>query len=122
MRIFRNTVAGGLLLMVAMGAATQGQVHAQHAAAPKKTIQIINGGTGSGFEFSPKSATVKVGTKVTWKNTTSAPHTITSKKSGLFNLGPINNGQSVSMVFKKAGTFKYFCSIHPDMTAKIVVK
>jgi plastocyanin len=31
-------------------------------------------------------------------------------------------GQSFSNTFATAGTYSYFCSIHPQMTGKIIVK
>jgi predicted lipoprotein with Yx(FWY)xxD motif/plastocyanin len=73
-----------------------------------------------GFAFSPATATVPIGTVVTWTNKDSAAHTVTSN-TGVFN-GSVSPGASFSFTFTQAGTFPYHCSIHPSMVATIIVK
>lgn len=70
------------------------------------------------FAFNPKMLTVKAGTIVTWTNDDSAPHQI---KSNTFNSMVLNNGQNFKFTFSAAGEYNYSCSIHPSMTAKIIV-
>jgi plastocyanin len=72
------------------------------------------------FAFRPGTLTIARGTKVKWTNKGAVTHTSTSNK-GVWDSGSIAPGDTFSRVFKKAGTFKYHCSIHPTMTAKIVV-
>jgi plastocyanin len=72
------------------------------------------------FAFSPTSLTVAVGTTVTWRNSTGAPHTVTSDDGSTFN-GMVSTGGMFSFTFTKAGTFPYHCNIHPYMMATIVV-
>lgn len=72
------------------------------------------------FAFNPSQVSVKAGTKVTWTNNDSVPHTVTSD-SGALESGTVNSGGTFSYVFKTSGTFRYHCSIHPSMTATIVV-
>jgi plastocyanin len=72
------------------------------------------------FSFRPGTLTVPKGTRVKWTNKGAVTHTSTSNK-GVWDSGSIAPGDTFSRVFKKAGTFKYHCSIHPTMTAKIVV-
>lgn len=79
-----------------------------------------NGVIIQGNAFNPDSLTVKVGTSVTWTNNDSYDHTVTSD-SGAFDSGHIAAGQSYSFTFSKVGTYTYHCSVHPFMTAKIVV-
>jgi plastocyanin len=84
----------------------------------KKTVKIITkNGT---FTFSPKTLKVKVGTTVTWKNTTMVSHTSTSD-SGVWDSGIIAPGGSFSFTFTTTGTFTYHCNIHPFMKASIIV-
>ena len=72
------------------------------------------------FSFSPNSLTVKVGTKVAWTNHDSVTHTVTADQGAFNSPGP--PGSSFSFTFTKAGTYAYHCSIHPSMTATIVVQ
>lgn len=74
------------------------------------------------FAFNPASLSVKVGTKVTWTNSDSAPHTVVSDPNGnMFNSQTLQEGDSFSFTFDKVGSFPYHCSIHPDMRGTIVV-
>lgn len=98
------------------------QAHAATVAVPdaktKKTVKIITkNGT---FTFSPKTLKIKVGTTVTWKNLTMAPHTSTSD-TGVWDSGIIQPGGKFSFKFTTAGTFTYHCNVHPFMMAKIIV-
>jgi plastocyanin len=72
------------------------------------------------FAFRPGTLTVAKGTRVKWTNKGGVTHTSTSNK-GAWDSGSIASGDTFSRVFKKVGTFKYHCSIHLTMTAKIVV-
>lgn len=85
------------------------------AASGGNSVSVAN------FSFSPASVTVKVGTKVTWKNNDSVTHTVTADQ-GAFDSGDLPPGQSFSFTFTKAGTYSYHCNIHPSMTATIVVQ
>jgi plastocyanin len=83
-------------------------------------------GTGhmtiSGFRFEPTELTVTPGTVVTWTNEDSAPHTATAR-DGSFDTDRLNSGDVSSQVkFDKAGTFEYYCEVHPWMVGRIVVK
>lgn len=72
------------------------------------------------FAFSPQSLTVKVGTTVTWTNHDSVTHTVTAD-GGAFN-HTLSPSDTFSFTFTKAGTYSYHCSIHPSMTATVVVQ
>jgi plastocyanin len=80
-----------------------------------------NAVTIAGFAFSPASLTVKVGDAVTWTNNDSTTHTVTAD-DGSFSSGDVAPGATFSFTFKKAGSFGYHCSIHPSMTATVVVQ
>jgi plastocyanin len=70
--------------------------------------------------FRPKTITIAKGTRLKWTNRGAVSHTTTSNK-GLWNSGVLAPGDSFSRVFKRAGTFKYHCTIHSTMRGKIVV-
>ncbi len=74
------------------------------------------------FSFSPQTLTVKTGTKVTWTNNDSVPHTVTSDSDNLLNSGTISPGQSFSFTFTNTGSANYHCSIHPMMKGVVVVQ
>jgi plastocyanin len=65
--------------------------------------------------------TVTPGSTVTWKNMDGEPHTIVST-DGLFRSQALDEGDSFSFTFDKPGSYKYICSIHPQMTATVTVK
>jgi len=73
--------------------------------------------------FSPTPLTVAVGTTVTWKNGDSTAHTATADNSSAFHFdtGGISPGAASAVTFTQAGTFEYFCNLHPAMRGKIVV-
>ncbi|HEX7894570.1 MAG TPA: cupredoxin family copper-binding protein [Terriglobales bacterium] len=74
-----------------------------------------------GFDFSPMTLTVKVGTTVTWKNMDEVSHTVVSP-DGTFRSEELDEGDTFTFKFVKPGTYKYACSIHPKMMASIVVR
>jgi plastocyanin len=72
------------------------------------------------FAFDPGSVAVDVGGTVTWTNQGPSPHTVTAS-DGSFDSGELAAGASFSHTFMSAGTFSYFCSIHPSMVGSVVV-
>jgi plastocyanin len=85
----------------------------------RRVVKITTNSQGT-FAFSPQTLKVAVGTTVVWKNTTTAPHTVTSD-NGTFGSGTIAPGGTFKFKFTKSGTFTYHCNIHPFMTATIIV-
>jgi plastocyanin len=73
------------------------------------------------FSFGPASLTVAVGTTVTWTNRDDIPHTIVSNDK-VFKSKVLDTDEKFSFTFTKAGTYPYFCSIHPKMTGSVVVQ
>lgn len=73
------------------------------------------------FMFSPVTIEVQRGTTVTWVNKDDIPHVVASTSSK-FRSRAIDTDGSFSFTFTEPGTYEYFCSVHPKMTGKIVVK
>jgi plastocyanin len=73
------------------------------------------------FSFGPATLTVPVGTSVTWINRDDIPHTVVST-DGAFKSKVLDTDEKFSFTFSKAGTYPYFCSIHPKMTGKVIVQ
>ena len=72
------------------------------------------------FTYQPDPVVVQVGGKVIWQNQDTAPHTATAD-DGSFDTGTIEKGKVGSETFKEAGTFTYFCEIHPTMHGTVEV-
>jgi plastocyanin len=73
------------------------------------------------FSFGPQTLTVSVGTTVVWTNRDDIPHTVVST-DGAFKSKVRDTDEKFSYTFTKAGTYPYFCSVHPKMTGKVVVQ
>ncbi|WP_223199459.1 cupredoxin domain-containing protein [Solihabitans fulvus] len=79
-------------------------------------VEIMN------YQYSPASPTVDVGDTVVWTNHDSAPHTVTIDSGpDKFSSPNIAQGQSFSYTFTKAGSYTYYCAVHPDMKAALTV-
>jgi plastocyanin len=87
-------------------------------AAATQSVKMIE--SGGRYAFSPTSISVAAGSTVTWTNTTDAPHTVTAD-GGQFSSSIVNPGQTFSHTFASAGTFAYHCTVHPYMTASVIV-
>lgn len=130
-------------------AITIGQQYSYHTAvsqAPEETNQVItipygaydpNYNTAAPTWYQPPVVTINVNQSITWVNQDKEIHTVTSGKSagraglignsvgqpdGLFDSGHIGIGQSWTHKFTQAGTFEYFCTIHPWMQGYVIVQ
>jgi len=83
-------------------------------AAKSEKVEIVE------FTYQPDPVVVQAGGKVTWQNQDTAPHTATAD-DGSFDTGTIEKGKLGSATFKEAGTFTYFCEIHPTMHGTVEV-
>jgi plastocyanin len=89
----------------------------QQAASAATEVKIDN------FSFGPVTMTVPVGTTVTWINRDDIPHTVVSSDDPkAFKSKVLDTDEKFSYTFTKAGTFPYFCSVHPKMTGKVIVQ
>ena len=84
-------------------------------AAPGETKLTIDN-----FTFKPDTITVPVGTKITWQNDDDIPHSIV-ETTGKFHSPALDTEDKYTFTFDKAGTFEYFCGLHPHMKGKVVV-
>ncbi|HEX7285968.1 MAG TPA: cupredoxin family copper-binding protein [Candidatus Angelobacter sp.] len=107
------------LLMLGMPALTV--ILALAAASQKSTSPDANAVKIDNFTFSPATLTVSPGATVRWTNKDDVPHTVVSSDKA-FTSNTLDTDQEFTYTFTKAGTYNYFCSIHPKMTATVVVK
>ena len=118
MRISVSIAAVALAVLSIFGAtraSNAGSPLATQAQGSTAEVKIDN------FVFGPQNLTVAVGTTVTWVNHDDIPHTVVSS-DGVFKSKVLDSDDRFSYTFSKAGTFAYFCSIHPKMTGKVVVQ
>jgi len=73
------------------------------------------------FSFGPQTVTVPVGATVIWINHDDIPHTVVST-DGVFKSKVRDTDEKFSYTFTKAGTYPYYCTIHPKMAGKVVVQ
>jgi plastocyanin len=74
------------------------------------------------YAFTPADLTVKTGDTVTWTNGDKAPHTVTSTSGkGPLDSPNLQTGDKYSYTFTSAGTYQYYCAIHPDMLGSVTV-
>ncbi|HVM19929.1 MAG TPA: plastocyanin/azurin family copper-binding protein [Egibacteraceae bacterium] len=115
------------------------------AAAPANAPATASGGTPANVQvrniaYQPAEITVLRGTAVTWINDDEeVRHTVTSgtpgqravpgvqeaaepEVDGLFDGDLPDAGDRFSYTFAEAGSFPYFCEVHPSMTATVVVE
>ena len=84
-------------------------------AAPGETHLTIDN-----FTFKPDTITVPIGTRIVWENDDDIPHSIV-ETTGKFHSPALDTEDKYSLTFDKAGTFEYFCGLHPHMKGKVVV-
>jgi plastocyanin len=111
-----RALAIAMLLGPVIGAMVAfGTFAAQEDAKDANVVTIDN------FSFSPGDLTVAVGTTVKFVNHDDIPHNIVNKDK-VFRSKPLDTDDSYSYTFASAGTFDYFCGLHPKMMGKIIVK
>jgi plastocyanin len=81
-----------------------------------KAIEIVV----DNFSFTPPNATIPVGTTVTWINHDDVPHTVVNNDRK-FKSPVLDTDERFSHRFDEPGRYPYFCSVHPKMTAEVVV-
>ncbi len=85
------------------------------AAPPVAVVHIQN------FKFVPATLNVTAGTVVTFVNDDQEPHTVTATDKSFDSEG-LDTNQKWPHTFAKAGTYTYFCEMHPYMHGTVSVK
>jgi plastocyanin len=97
-------------------------VGAMLAAASVAAQDATNVITIDNFTFTPPELTVAVGTTVKWVNHDDIPHSVINKDKVFRSKAALDTDDSFSYTFTSAGTFDYFCGLHPHMVGKVIVK
>ena len=111
----------GLVVALLLGPAIGAMLALGTVAAQDATKKDANEITIDNFTFTPKELTVAVGTTVKWVNHDDIPHTVVEKKT-TFRSKALDTDDSYSFTFTSAGTFDYFCGLHPHMVGQVIVK
>ena len=111
--VLRTALIGGLAATVV--ACTDGYAY---GASHKSNEHVV---TIKGHVFEPAVLEIAAGDVVTFVNEDRAPHTATHS-DGAFDTGRLGKGDSKALQFSAAGSFSYFCAVHPSMKAEIIVK
>jgi len=123
----KHIIIASLLVIFSIGLFAVPQAFADH---DEVTIENAAGSSTPGCEpecFIPSVVTIKADTEVTWENNDTAAHTATGGSategpSGVFDSSLIMAGSSFSHTFDAAGTFDYFCMVHPWMEGTVIVE
>ncbi len=106
------------LILAALLAATLpvslGAAPAPAAQAAALTVHISN------FTFAPQALKIRAGQTVTWVNDDDIPHNVTAVDKS-FKSKVLDTGERFSFTFVHAGTYAYFCALHPHMTGSVIV-
>jgi len=108
-------IAAPLLLLVCVVSLGNKNARAGSQDNASNEVKIDN------FSFTPATLTVAPGTTVTWTNRDDIPHTVVSDDK-VFKSKVLDTDEKFSYTFTKPGRYPYFCSVHPKMTAEIVVQ
>ena len=115
-----STLALAMFVALALLSSTHGKDYLTSDSArlkgTKSEVAISN------FNFSPNTLTLSAGATVTWINHDDVSHVVASADDQFKSSTVLKTGQSFSHTFGKTGTYSYFCSIHPRMTGKIIVR
>ena len=113
----RFAVSRALVVAILLGPV----VGAMLAFGPVAAQDATNVVTIDNFTFTPPELTVAVGTTVKWVNHDDIPHLVVNKDKA-FRSKALDTDDSFSYTFASAGTFDYFCALHPQMVGKVIVK
>jgi plastocyanin len=86
-------------------------------------IVSIVGNSGRN-SYNPNPIEIKVGDTMTWINSDSSPHSVTSSSNDgsiTFDSDVLRRGETFSFTFDKEGQYPYLCTLHPSMVGTVVV-
>lgn len=120
-----------IVVVVVAGLYFAGYLGMQTAGTPVSIFEttLNTCGTATNCNYNPVSLPVAVNTKVTWTNNggSQTTHTVTSNSTAngslpSFDSGTMLQGQQFSHTFTTAGTYQYFCTVHPSfMKGEVIV-
>ena len=127
--VLAAVLVGGVVLATVRGKAMTGLTSILPTIKQQQVAIVKDASNKDTSAFSPNPVQIQPGTTVVWSNNDNTPHTITSgmglndtNKGKAFDSGPIAIGKTYSHKFDVAGTYDYFCTLHPTMVGTVSVK
>lgn len=103
-------------MMLAAGVLAAALLAASQAPAARPAVISIED-----FVYGPAVLTIPAGGTVTWTNHDEETHTVTST-TGAFRSAGLGHDETFIQTFAQPGTYAYFCALHPQMKATVVVR
>jgi plastocyanin len=113
-------IAVGSFLVIVLSSSASTRSSARTTARSPQRIAGVTRVDIADYKYAPRVLTVHVGAKVAWTNEDSVPHSATVARG--FDTGLLGKGQTRTVTFARAGTFRYICTIHPFMHGAVVVR
>jgi len=127
--VLAAVLVGGVVLATTRGKGMTGLTSILPTIKQQQVAIVKDASNKDTSAFSPNPVQIQPGTTVVWSNNDNTPHTITSgmglndtNKGKAFDSGPIAIGKTYSHKFDVAGTYDYFCTLHPTMVGTVSVK
>ena len=127
--VLAAVLVGGVVLATTRGKGMTGLTSILPTIKQQQVAIVKDASNKDTSAFSPNPIQIQPGTTVVWSNNDNTPHTITSgmglndtNKGKAFDSGPIATGKTYSHKFDVAGTYDYFCTLHPTMVGTVSVK
>jgi len=127
--VLAAVLVGGVVLTTIRGKGITGLTSILPTIKQQQVAIVKDASNKDTSAFSPNPVQIQPGTTVVWSNNDNTPHTITSgmglndtNKGKAFDSGPIAIGKTYSHKFGVAGTYDYFCTLHPTMVGTVSVK
>jgi len=127
--VLAAVLVGGVVLVTTRGKGMTGLTSILPTIKQQQVAIVKDASNKDTSAFSPNPVQIQPGTTVVWSNNDNTPHTITSgmglndtNKGKAFDSGPIAIGKTYSHKFDVAGTYDYFCTLHPTMVGTVSVK
>jgi plastocyanin len=109
--------AGVLAALVLAVSAGVGAASAPGRSAQSRTVRIHDIG------FHPSRLVIQRGDSVRWRFVDpEVSHDVTSRGHARFHSSPTRLTGSYSVRFNRPGTYRYVCTIHPNMRGSVVVR
>ncbi len=107
-------------LPAASAPAASGSAGGEAACAPSTEAGTVSAAMAN-TAFDPAAITASVGDTVTWTNNDTLPHTATVESDQTCTTEQLAGGASGGIVFNVAGTYAFFCKVHPSMKGTVEV-